>query len=233
MWSVPRAHVGQRLVGEVVVADARRRGRAPAGPRRRGSTATRSGRSRTTEPSSRQVAAHPRDVVAADRAAGDDPEAVLAQARDRQVAHDPAARREHRGVDDRRPTGRSTSLAARRCRKASAPGPADLDLGERREVEEPDPLAAGAVLGLRRSATSRAPPTRRAGSTSSPVSSSRVGLVPLRALPAGALEEVRAEARLALVERRRAQRRAPARSAGAGAGRRRPRGSPARRAART
>src|SRR5204863_8818869 len=32
-----------------------------------------------------------------------------------------------------------------------------------------------------------------------------VGLVPLRALPAGALEELRAEALLALVERRRAQ----------------------------
>ena len=45
--------------------------------------------------------ADPGEVVLAERGAGDDPEAVLGQAGDREVALDPAAAVQHRRVGDR------------------------------------------------------------------------------------------------------------------------------------
>ena len=198
----PGAHVGLRVVGEVVVA-----ARADEVARQRAPDAQAAQRRRQVGEDDRavvgQVAAHPRDVVAPDGAAGDDPEAVLAEARDRQVAHDPAARREHRRVDD--DARRLVDVVGRQAlQEGQRPGSLDLDLGERREVEDARPLAAGAVLGLH----DRRPEARRplvVGQDLVAGQQLAVGLVPLRALPAGALEELRAEALLALVERRRAQ----------------------------
>jgi hypothetical protein len=150
-----------------------------------------------------QVRAHPRDVVAADRAAGDDPEAIVGQARDRQVAHDPGARREHRRVDDD-PDRLIDVVGGEVLQEAQCAGAADLDLGERGEVEDARALAAGAVLGLHdRRPEARGPRVVRHDLVAG--EQLAVALVPLRALPAGALEELRAERLLALVERRRAQ----------------------------
>ena len=114
-----------------------------------------------------------------------------------------AARREHRGVDDH--ADRLVDVVGRQAlQEGQGAGPPDLDLGEGREVEEPDPLAAGAVLGLHdRRPVARGPLV--VGQHLVAGQQLAVGLVPLRALPAGALEEVRAEVGLALVERRRAQ----------------------------
>ena len=119
-----------------------------------------------------------------------------AGARDRQVAHDPAARRAASRCRRSCPTGRSTSLAARRCEEGERARAADLDLGERREVEQARPArgrrgARPATIGDQSRAGQSCARQHVAGS------SSRVGLEPLRALPAGALEEVRAELELA------------------------------------
>jgi hypothetical protein len=156
-----------------------------------------------TDPSSGQVRAHPRDVVAADGAAGHHPEAIRPQARDGQVAHDPRARREHRGVDDRA-GGLVDVVGGQALQEGRRARPGDLHLGERRQVEDPGALAAGTMLGL----DDRRPVARRPFVVRGDLFARQqlaVCVVPLRALPAGALEELRAEALLALIERRRAQ----------------------------
>src|SRR6185312_10951585 len=80
--------------------------------------------------------------------------------------------------------------------------PADLDLRERRDVEQADALAAREVLGDRDRRPLARRPLRRRPVAAVGTEARGVGLVPLRALPPGALEEPRPEARLALVERR-------------------------------
>ena len=163
-----------------------------------------------------QVAAHPGDVVAPDRAAGDDPEAVLAQARDRQVAHDPAARREHRRVDDRRRPACRRRWPPGAAGRPARPGPLTSTLVNGVRSKMPDALAAGAVLGLhdrrpeaRRPLVVRAGPRRRSAARA--LASYHCG----RSQPAlsknsapSALPRARRTASCAA--------RAPARSAGAG-----------------
>ena len=146
-----------------------------------------------------QVAGHPRDVVAADRAARDDEEVVLGQARDREVAHDPAARRAHRGVDDR--ADRAVHVVGGELlQERERARPVHLHLGERREVEHPHAPAARAVLGRH----DRRPLRRGPGVAGQHLAGieARVGLEPLRPLPARALEEHRAEVALGGPERR-------------------------------
>jgi hypothetical protein len=138
-------HVGERLAGDVVLGDGLQ-DVARAGTPEAQAAQARGVVVQRHRPVAGQVAAHPAEVVLADRAAGHDEELVLADAGDREVAHDPPARREHRGVDDRarRPVdvvGGQVLQVGPRARAT------DGDLRERREVEQAGPLARRAVLG--------------------------------------------------------------------------------------
>ena len=105
----------------------------------------------------------PRQVVAAERGAGDDEEPLGAEPGDREVALDAAVRVEHRRVRDRRRRpgrrGWRTALEER-----GAPGPLDLDLGEARLVEEAGGRAGREVLGDDRGRPVLARPSRAGGS---------------------------------------------------------------------
>jgi hypothetical protein len=83
--------------------------------------------------------------VLAEGGAGDDPEAVLRQPGDREVALDAAALVEHLRVSQR--TDASGDAVVRQAlEKRRRTAPANLDLGEGCEVEERGSLAAGSVF---------------------------------------------------------------------------------------
>ncbi len=71
-----------------------------------------------------RVPADPAEVVVAERRAGDDREQLLLDARDREVALDPAARVEHLRVRDRADARARPRLSHSRSRNVAAPGPA-------------------------------------------------------------------------------------------------------------
>ena len=96
---------------------------------------------------------------------GDDPEAVLGEPRDREVALDPAALVQHLRVGDR------ADVAARRgCRTGArgsrrAPGPTTSILANDVSSKSAARLAAGAVLGADRGRPELARPSRAGAAT--------------------------------------------------------------------
>ena len=121
----------------------------------------------------------------AEGGAGHDAEAVLGDAGDREVALDAAARVEHLRVGDGA-DGPRDAVVAHPLQELGRPVAADLELGERGEVEERRGLAAGTVLladgGRPQLARPAARPQRL-------VTERRVGLEPVGPLPAGLLAE--------------------------------------------
>ncbi len=144
----------------------------------------------------------PGEIVPAEGRAGDDPEAIGREPRDREVAFDPAPRVQHLRVRDRADVPRNTVVAEplEQLRGALA---RYLDLRERRLVEERRGLATGAVLGADRR---RPVPARPAAWAQALVAGGGVRLEPVRALPAGLLAEGRSESLEARIRRREAQR---------------------------
>ena len=133
-----------------------------------------------------------------------DLEAVRSQPRDREVAADAAALVEHQRVDDRpdrpvQPIGREPVEERERARAG------DLEALERGHVVQPGRLARGQRLR----AGDGMPVALRPGIAPRDLVAAEQPLVhpvPVRPLPAVALQEVRAQLLLALVERRGSQR---------------------------
>ena len=146
-------------------------------------------------------AAQPRQVVGPAATARDHPEQLLVLADHREVEADPAAPGECRGVDDRAhgpldPVREDTLEVRERV------GPLDVELRERRDVEEGGVRAGGEVLGahLWRPAA-RGPtcaPSPLVPHTTHPIA---VRSEPLRALPPRTGEELGAEGLVAGEER--------------------------------
>src|SRR4051794_34640688 len=90
---------------------------------------------------------HPLAVVVAEGGAGDDREALLAEAGDREVALDPAAAVQHLGVGDLADAA-PDPVVAEDFEEGLGSGALDLQLCERGLVEEGDGFAGRAVLGL-------------------------------------------------------------------------------------
>ena len=166
----------------------------------------------------------PVQVVEVELAVGADLEPVGAEPGDRPVAADAARLVEHEGVGDgadalvHLPGGQAVEQRQRT-------GAADLEAPERGHVVQRDRAPGCATPRPRRSAsgTSRGPgvPRRRCPLGRQVGHQRGVGLVPVRALPAGALEEDRAELLLAGVERADPQVARRRSAAAAGAARRR------------
>ena len=97
----------------------------------------------------REVLPEPGGVVLAERRAGDDPEALLTQPRDREVALDPASLVQHLRVRDPSDLAGDTVRAQPLEERRSAL-PGDVELRERRLVEDGRRLAARPVLGADR-----------------------------------------------------------------------------------
>ena len=131
----------------------------------------------------------PGKVVAAERRSGDDPEAVLGEARDREVALDPAALVQHRRVRDRTDVARDL-VVTEPLEELGGSRAGHLDLREGRLVEDRGRLARRAVLRADRGRPEAARPAAR---TERLVSRGGVRLEPVRALPAGLLAEGCAE----------------------------------------
>ncbi len=149
-----------------------------------------------------QFAAQPRDVARPGAAAGDEQVALVAQARDREVADAAAVVVEHRRVEDApdRPVHLARAHAVEPLDDAR---PLGLDLHERREVEDADAGARRVMLAADRR---RPVPLRPGRALRHDVGQRQrvVGAEPLRALPAGALGELGAVVEEALVPGRRA-----------------------------
>ena len=151
-------------------------------------------------PVRREVVGEPLVVGHPVRASGDDAEVLVAEPHDREVGLEASARREPRRVDD--PADGDVALAHRhllqRVQRARA---REVEDRERGEVEDPRAVSHGEVLGV----DDRRPPARvplglaPADAVAVLLEQRRVRLVPLRALPAGRLEEDGAEFLLARV----------------------------------
>src|SRR5213593_1436650 len=88
---------------------------------------------------------HTSEIARDEVAAGRQQEAIRAPARDGQVALDPAARVEELRVDDA--ADRAVDVVVGQAlQQRERTWPAHVELAERGEVEEPDPLADGPVL---------------------------------------------------------------------------------------
>ena len=108
-----------------------------------------------------RVVADPREVVLAEGGARDDPKALVAEPRDREVALDSAARVQHRGVRDRADvTG--DAVRAEVLEELGGSFAGHFDLRKRRLVEQRSGLAAGDVLGADRGRPQPSGPTVRA-----------------------------------------------------------------------
>ena len=94
----------------------------------------------------RRVLPDPREVVLAERRAGDDAEAILREPRDGEIALDPAVLVQHRRVGDRADVARDPVVAEALEELRSALS-GDLDLREARLVEQRGRVARRAVLG--------------------------------------------------------------------------------------
>ena len=140
--------------------------------------------------------------MGAERGAGDDPEAVVLELGDREVALDAAAAVEHLRVGDLARAA-DDAVVAQRLEQLGGARPADLELRERGLVEERGGLARGGVLGADRGRPVLARPAARAQRL---VAGLRVGLVPVHALPARLLPERGAVGGVPVVDGRDAQR---------------------------
>ena len=140
------------------------------------------------------------------RAARDDTEVLVAEAHDREIGLEATARGEPRRVDD--PSDGHVDLTHRhrlqRVERAPGPDTSKIANADRSKIPARSRIARCSALMIgdhqRLSHSASRPPTRSPYSSSSP----RVRLVPLRPLPAGRLEEDRAELLLPLVVRREA-----------------------------
>ena len=155
----------------------------------------------------RHVLSEPREVVLAERGPGDDPEPILLESRDGEVALDSSARVEHLGVGDP-PHSAGDAVRGQSLEELGGSLTAHLELRERGLVEERCRLATGDMLGADRG---RPVLPRPASRPQRLVAACRVRLEPVRALPARLLAEGRAELDEAGIRRRDAQR--PARLA--------------------
>ena len=132
-----------------------------------------------------KVAADPFAIVVAEGRAGDDREAILGEARDGEVALDPAAAVEHLRVGDLlRLAGHP--VVAQALEELRRPGSLDLHLRERGLVEDRHALPRGLVLGADRRGPVLAGPAPRAQRL---VSLRGVRLVPVDPLPTRLLAE--------------------------------------------
>ena len=133
----------------------------------------------------RRVLADPGQIMSAEGRAGNDAEAILCEPRDREVALDPAARVEHRGVGDLTDLTRDPVVADtfQERRRALA---RNVDLREARLVEERRALTAGAVLGSDRGRPESSRPATRPKRL---VAGRGVRLEPVRPFPARLLAE--------------------------------------------
>ena len=105
--------------------------------------------STATEPSSGRMRPDPGQVVLAERRPGDDPEAILGEPRHGEVALDPATLVQHLRVRDRAHVA-GDLVVAEVLEEVSRARAGDLDLGERRLVEQSGRLARRPVLGADR-----------------------------------------------------------------------------------
>ena len=138
----------------------------------------------------RQVPAQPGQVVLPERGPGDEQVAVGRDPGDGHVALDPAAPVEQLRVDD--PPDRHVDVVgAHRLEERDRARPDDLDLGERRLVEQAGRPPRRQRLGADRRRPVLAGPAARSERL---VAGGGVRLEPVRALPAGLLAERRAEA---------------------------------------
>ena len=159
-----------------------------------------------------EVPPHPGLDVAVRGVGGDDPEALVVELGHGEVGLERAALVEPLGVGDRRPASPSTSLAE--MRSSTAPGVAALheELRHERHVHDDHALARGAVLGRPvREPVLAGPTTACSASGSTPARR-----VPVGALPAADVAEVRAAARPAGRGTATAWRRARSASSGVG-----------------
>ena len=133
-----------------------------------------------------QVLPDPAEIVVADGRPRHDQEPVRGQPGDREVGLDAATVVQHLGVDDPPDRRRRRRSRTGRWRNAQAPGPLDLDLGERALVEQPGGPARRERLGPDRRRPVLAGPAARSERLERRV---LVRREPVRALPAGLLAE--------------------------------------------
>ena len=151
-----------------------------------------------TEPSVGMCAREPVLVAAAVEGAGDHPEVLLAEPHDREVAAEPAVRREQRRVH-RAADRHVDDVHAHVLQEVERAGALEVELVERGQVDHADVLADVQVLGV---GDRRPPPgvplvRTRLAAPGVAVTQIDVRLVPLRPLPPAGVEEHRAERLLA------------------------------------
>ena len=200
---VLRAEIGKRLVAHVLGAHAGQHVTRPWPPQPEGAEG--GGQvGQGNRAVRRQMRANPVQVVQAHGTAGYNQEAVLGQSRDGEVALDAAALREHRRVGDGADgpvhlVGRKTLQRRQRARSG------ELELGERRQVEQRGTFARGRVLGrYSRGPLLGGPSLAGCSARAERVQQRLVRGVPLGPLPAGGLEEDCAQPLLPREERRHA-----------------------------
>ena len=158
-------------------------------------------------PVGRQVGAEPEQVPCALGSAGDHPEVVGTAPHDGQIRAERSGGGQQRGVDHAADahvdTGHGQLLEV-----AQGSWPTHVEDRECAEIDQGDALAHGQVLGLDDRRPPAAIPFGRAFGDAVAVllEQSGIGLVPLRALPAGGLEVLRPEGFGAGMERTGAQR---------------------------
>ena len=131
------------------------------------------------------MAPDPLTVVVAERRAGDDREALIAEAGDREVALDPAPAVQHLRVGDLPHVARDT-VVAEPLHERGGSRTRDLQLRERRLVEDRGRFTGRAVFGADRGRPVHPRPTAWPQRL---VARRGVRLVPVHALPAGLLAE--------------------------------------------
>ena len=195
-------HVGDRVVGDVVD------GRGAEHVARLGPEQPEHERAaRAVEDPHPLTVAHlraePREVVHARPAAGNDHEDVLVVAGHREVAADPPAGREHRGVDDG--ADRAVDpVRAHPLEEGHRVGALHPELHVRGQVEQSGRLAHREMLApLDRRPLACRPPRAARPLVGHATDQLTVGFEPLRAFPPGAGDERCAELDMPLVERRR------------------------------
>ena len=137
----------------------------------------------------RRMLPQPGQVVRQESPAGEDPEAILRSAYQRQVALDPAARREQRGVCDPA-DGPVHSIRGQTLQEGDGSRAADFNGRQSRHVHQADAVAQRQVLGT----LDGGPVLARPAATPRDavlilLQQGSIGLVPLRRLPAGVGEE--------------------------------------------
>ena len=149
-----------------------------------------------------QVLADPAQVVVAHRCSGHDPEPLLAQPGDGEVALDPASPVQHLRVGDR-PGRLADVVRTQVLQELESARTLDFELGEGALVEEAGALTGRACLGRDRRRPVLARPATRAQRL---IAVLRVRLEPVGPLPARLLAEARAQLGQAAVGRREPQR---------------------------